>query len=565
MARKHLLVALCAAAPLAAGCGATDFSAGAQQLDAAPDAAQPEVPQAATGQQNSATLDPNQQDAEAARLLASNQSSLLASYTEGASATSVVHPAGYDDLCLDVVWGNNKNGVPVQVSKCNGNQAQQWSWSNGMLRAYGDKCLNVTEGADENGTRLQIWTCSGETSSDKNNLWQMQGNTLRWQGNTERCLDVMNGKFASGTPLQLWSCGGSKGNANQRWTLANAGQAPAGNPAAPSGGSNAGTNAPASNLKSTTPNFEVGVHVDYDNASGQSGGANGFVSRTQLRPRLLANYVRCKKDGSFETGTAKHYADEAAAVGAKIISYAITVEPVTLSKTQLDAIAEVTRYARSKQLAVELRFGYEMNGFWSPPLYDNNNPEVYKKAWAQLAPVARAAGAAMVWCPNVAGGAPDVYRAWLPWDLTSIDKAGLDYYLNSAQGQKPTVAQARNIIAGFNPVVQQINDAHRKAGTGREVPWTFGETAVTIRDDRANWGKSVAYETELKRQWLVAISDAGLRREFPLYRGFTWFDYYKTEKEGGTRGNTYHNSFEFSQDPGSAAMLRSWYQSMNIQ
>lgn len=533
MARTRFLLALCAAAPAAVACGTPNLLSESQHYRAA-----------------SEPLDGAD---------VSEQELALDVVREGASASGVVHPVGHDELCLDVVWGNNRDGQPVQVSKCNGNKAQEWTWSNGLLRAYGNKCLNVTEGSDEDGTRLQIWSCNDDTT-DKNNLWRVENNTLRWQKNPARCLDIMNKRFASGTPLQLWSCGGSKGSENQRWTLPGAG--------APSAAPDVANNAPApqqpanGGKKSTTPHFELGVHIDYDNASGKSGGAGGYLSRTQVKPRLVANYVRCRRDGSFETGTAKHYADEAASIGAAVISYAITVEPTVLSQQQLNAIVESVRYAQGRGLAVELRFGYEMNGYWSPPLYDKQDPAVYKRAWAQLAPVARAAGAAMVWCPNVAGGAPDSYRHWLPDDLTSIDKVGIDYYLNASQGQKPTVAQARSIISGFYPVVQQVNDAHARANTGREVPFTFGETAVTIRDDRNNWGKSVASETELKRQWLTALSDAGLRQSFPLYRGFTWFDYYKTEKEGGTTGNVYNNAFEFSQDPGSAAMLRAWYQNL---
>lgn len=481
--------------------------------------------------------------------------------------TGVIHPVGHTDLCLDVVWGNNRDGTPVQISKCNGNDAQKWTRVGPMLKVYGDKCLNVTDGENRDGTRLQIWTCSGDSTEDDNNMWTISGSTVRWHKDNDKCLDVMSGQFKSGTPVQIWDCGGTNGKSNQRWTL----------PASSTGSSAATpaktttTTAPAAatgqtvastgGQKSVAPNFEVGFHIDYDNASGKSGGATGFVSRTQVKPTLVANYVRAKSDGSFETSTAKYYADDAVKGGAQIISYAITAESASLTSSQLQGIKESIAYARGKGLSVQLRFGYEMNGYWSPANH-NNDASYFKKMWAQLAPVAHAAGAYMVWCPNVAGNAPDTYKPWLPSDLTSIDKIGLDYYVELTTSQ-PTIAQADKIIAGIYPIVTQVNQAHQSAKTGRTVPFTFGETAVNIRDDRNNWGKGVNNETQLKKAWLQSLSDASLRNKYPLYKGFTWFDYYKTELSGGTTGTRYNNAFELSQDPQSAEMFRTWYQGLS--
>lgn len=476
------------------------------------------------------------------------------SLQQAASAVgSEIHPIKNARLCLDVVWGKNEDGAAVQLSECNNGPAQKWVRSGAMWKIYGDKCLNVVGGKDRDGTRLQIWTCN---PSDKNNLWKTDGKTIRWSKNTEKCLDITGGKYASGTPVQMWTC--TANNNNQEWTFSGGNSSSKPSASQPSNNTPTKPTGSTSGQTSVAPDFQVGMHIDYDNAQGGSNGVTGFVQRTGIKPVLVANYVRAKGDGSFELGTANWYTDDAAKNGAKIINFAVTSEVQYLSSQQLQGIGEAVAYARSKGLQAEVRFGYEMNGYWSPS-YHNNNPWFFKDQWSKLAPVVRKAGGTMNWSPNIAGNAPDTYKPWLPDDLTTIDKIGLDYYVELTTS-KPTVDQARQVIGGIYPIVEIVNAAHKKAGTNRVVPFTFGETAVNIRSQRSSWSQGVGQEMQLKQSWLTSLTDASLQREFPLYKGFTWFDYYKTELSGGTTGVNYSNSFELSQDPLSAKMFKSWYQ-----
>ncbi|MFI7081116.1 ricin-type beta-trefoil lectin domain protein [Micromonospora sp. NPDC049903] len=65
-------------------------------------------------------------------------------------------------LCLDVAWGERKDGTPVQVALCSGNPAQKWEWieSNGRRSLFNrdtDRCLDV-EGHSA-GAPMMSWIC----------------------------------------------------------------------------------------------------------------------------------------------------------------------------------------------------------------------------------------------------------------------------------------------------------------------------------------------------------------------------------------------------------------------
>ncbi|MEV4845973.1 ricin-type beta-trefoil lectin domain protein [Micromonospora matsumotoense] len=65
-------------------------------------------------------------------------------------------------LCLDVAWGEKKDGTPVQVAVCSGNPAQKWEWTeyNGrtsLLNRATDRCLDVD--GHGVGAPMMSWVC----------------------------------------------------------------------------------------------------------------------------------------------------------------------------------------------------------------------------------------------------------------------------------------------------------------------------------------------------------------------------------------------------------------------
>lgn len=156
----------------------------------------------------------------------------------GASAKTVtIRPLADQSFCLDVAASNNKDGAIVQIYRCNGTSAQQWTQTGNFFTIFGNKCLNVKDGGTNDGTRLQIWTCDPTTSTDRNNLWSLSNNNLRWQKLPGKCLDVTNGVYGDRTPAQVWGC--SAGNRNQQWAVvasgANQGSGPSGAPTTANG------------------------------------------------------------------------------------------------------------------------------------------------------------------------------------------------------------------------------------------------------------------------------------------------------------------------------------------
>ncbi|QLQ36443.1 ricin-type beta-trefoil lectin domain protein [Micromonospora robiginosa] len=65
-------------------------------------------------------------------------------------------------LCLDVAWGEKRDGAPVQTAFCSGNPAQKWEWierdgRRSLFNRETDRCLDVDgHGPD---APLNAWTC----------------------------------------------------------------------------------------------------------------------------------------------------------------------------------------------------------------------------------------------------------------------------------------------------------------------------------------------------------------------------------------------------------------------
>lgn len=77
-------------------------------------------------------------------------------------------------LCLDVDGGVAANGTNVQISSCNGTNAQKWEMlPDGTIHSTLDPsyCLDVTYSGTANGTNVQVYQCNG-TNAQK---WTLTG------------------------------------------------------------------------------------------------------------------------------------------------------------------------------------------------------------------------------------------------------------------------------------------------------------------------------------------------------------------------------------------------------
>lgn len=300
-------------------------------------------------------------------------------------------------------------------------------------------------------------------------------------------------------------------------------------------------NLPTSPVGTQTPlqpnDFFAGIHINWD---AETGGVGGFVGRVGFVPSLCAGYVTATSGGGFESDKAHTYADDVAKNGGTAISYAITAQITSLNQTQLTGLADAVTYARGKGLVAWVRYGYEMNGNWSPA-YHGGDPGPFLSQWAQAENVVHAAGGKMIWAPNLSGSGD--YNRWLP-DPDTIDQIGLDAYHQTGD---ITAGEVDGFIGSIYPLVQRL-----------QKPFVLTETAVVVVGD--NTYRVDAAEVAQKKVWLNQLVDPSLRQKYPLYRGFVWFDYQKTESASGVSSNDVQwRNFSISVDSLAAAMVKAWY------
>ena len=292
------------------------------------------------------------------------------------------------------------------------------------------------------------------------------------------------------------------------------------------------------NAQALDPNvFFMGVHINWDT---DTGGVGGFVDRLGFVPSLCAGYITATPNGSFELDKARRYVDDVAAHGGTAISFAITAQITALSEVALAGLGNAVTYARSKNLTAYVRYGYEMNGNWSPA-YHGGDPSVFLSQWAQAEKAVHAAGGSMIWSPNLSGTGD--YNRWMP-DPNTIDQVGLDAY-----HQKGEIAagEVDGFIGSIYPLVKRL-----------QKPFVLTETAVVVIGNGSY--RIDAEETAEKRAWLEQLVDPALRQKYPLYRGFVWFDYEKKESASGLAGDAIEwRNFAISVDPLAAAMVKAWY------
>jgi hypothetical protein len=124
---------------------------------------------------------------------------------------------GVADKCVDIANSQTQDGTRVQLTGCNGNDAQDMtSPGDGTMRLYG-KCVDAGGAVIGAGQRLvHLWTCNG-TAAQK---WQQRPNGSFLNELTTFCLDVQGNQ--NGAQLYVHPCNGGD---LQKWKLPAAGSA----------------------------------------------------------------------------------------------------------------------------------------------------------------------------------------------------------------------------------------------------------------------------------------------------------------------------------------------------
>lgn len=131
----------------------------------------------------------------------------------GSAAGGTGPVTGLAGKCLDVNGAGTADGTKIQLYRCNGTAAQQWTVAGPVIRnPASGKCLDVAGGGTANGTKVQLWTCNGSGAQ----TWAAQSDGTVKNTQSGRCLDVSENSSADGQQIHIWDC---HGGANQVWTL----------------------------------------------------------------------------------------------------------------------------------------------------------------------------------------------------------------------------------------------------------------------------------------------------------------------------------------------------------
>jgi hypothetical protein len=351
------------------------------------------------------------------------------------------------------------------------------------------------------------------------------------------------GSSAAGSAALAGASSGGDTNAIAGAGLGGAGDANAGG----AGGGNAGQGGASGGLAGgtggappTESRLDLGILPDYDNAKSATNGIAGFVSRTTVVPFLAGNYMNINA-GSFSTSQAKSFIDEALAAHVKCAMISLATGDSDVSSGAQAQIAAAVAYGVQKSIIVQIRFGYEMNGNWSPS-YHGGDPTIFKSTWAKVASAVHGAGGQMVWAPNIVAGGIEPYQAVLPSDKSTIDVVGLDFYhFNSSETNLSVGAdEVDKAFASIYPLVMDL-----------AKPFVLTETAISYFVTSGAWPDATPGEIAEKLSWLKQLTSPALIAKYPLYRGFVWFDYNKHES------NEYRD-FSISQQASEATMFTAW-------
>lgn len=120
---------------------------------------------------------------------------------------------GIDNRCLQVIQGQNVDGIGLQMVNCNGSPAQDFEIDKvfNTIRLFKfTKCLDV--GSTNNGSPVLSKSCTLNTSQ----RWDINsaGDIVNRASN--KCLDVRQPAHQEGAFVQIFSCAGTS---NQKWRI----------------------------------------------------------------------------------------------------------------------------------------------------------------------------------------------------------------------------------------------------------------------------------------------------------------------------------------------------------
>ncbi|WP_354642658.1 ricin-type beta-trefoil lectin domain protein [Kitasatospora camelliae] len=142
-----------------------------------------------------------------------------ASSVTAPGATGPIAFAGAPTSCVDNDYNRTTDGNKIQVTGCNGTEAQRFEVRNdGTLRVTG-KCVDTLNSSPANQAAVVLMTCKGTDSQ----VWLPRADGSLFNPVSGRCLDLPWGRPDPGTQLQLFDCNGSSA---QKWTTATLGTAP---------------------------------------------------------------------------------------------------------------------------------------------------------------------------------------------------------------------------------------------------------------------------------------------------------------------------------------------------
>jgi Ricin-type beta-trefoil lectin domain len=107
-----------------------------------------------------------------------------------------------DSLCLSV-QGNLAAKAPVQLSRCNGTNAQRWVYDRQrgtISNPPSGKCLDVQWGNPVRGVPVWLWDCNGGDAQ----RWTYDPETRVLQNALGTVLDIQWGNLQELTPVWTW-------------------------------------------------------------------------------------------------------------------------------------------------------------------------------------------------------------------------------------------------------------------------------------------------------------------------------------------------------------------------
>jgi ricin-type beta-trefoil lectin protein len=119
---------------------------------------------------------------------------------------------GYAGRCLHVTGDVAVDGIPVEMTACDGRAGERWTMaSDGTVRALG-KCLNAVGDQVADGTGVQLAGCHGTAGQQ----WRFTAGRDLVNPHADKCLDVKDFDLGDRALVQLWTC---VGGPNQKWAV----------------------------------------------------------------------------------------------------------------------------------------------------------------------------------------------------------------------------------------------------------------------------------------------------------------------------------------------------------